>query len=485
MVFHSYIFILVFLPMTIIGYYILDRKGALQARQIWLITMSLVFCGYFSVQSLFVLLMSVIVNYSLGSMIHNRKSRAWQQSILGVGIFANVSMLLYFKYMDFFIQNMNELLGNQSSFIEVIWPLGISFYTFSQISYLVDTYHRGEKSSGLMPYLAYITYFPKLTSGPIALYEASRDEFATTAVSSHFYENISKGIFLFTLGLGKKVLVADYLVGIVNTGYAETANLTSTQSVVVILAYTAYIYFDFSGYCDMAVGVSRMFGISLPINFNSPYKAVTISDFWNRWHITLSRFFTQYLYIPLGGNRKGVIRMLVNTLIVFLVSGLWHGSNWTFLVWGLLHGLAVCLDKLIKHWSIQIPKLISWCATFVIVNVAWVYFRADSISQANTMLRNVVTRIGVQGEVQLAESLFDLLEFRILQRLNWNDTWNNNLIGTVFVVICVCVTLIGKNSNQRTEEFRTTIKSLYLTWILLLWCMVSLTGVATFVYLAF
>ncbi len=486
MIFNSYLFILAFLPITVIGYYQLNKRYNTRISSIYLIGMSFIFCGYFNISSLIMLLVSIICNYGLTQVMFRRnKQKKSVHQLVCAGVIANVLGLVYFKYADFIIDNIIMLQQEDIQSSEVIWILGISYFTFSQISFLIDFSKKMDKPVPFVEYVLYITYFPKLTSGPIGLYENMRQEFHGSKRRIFDSHLCNQGLYLFTLGLAKKVLIADTLSGMVAIGYDQISLLTSFQSLVVILAYTMQIYFDFSGYCDMAVGVSKMLNIELPINFDSPYKAVSVTEFWNRWHITLSKFFTKYVYIPLGGNRNGLICTIRNTMIIFVISGIWHGANWTFLMWGLLHGVAVSFEKILLYFRIKVPRVIGYVGTFLIVNIGWVYFRADSIAQGNELLSNLVTGIDRAETVQLSTSLFELAEFRIIARMDISGVMSNNMVGVLFLCVIILVVFLCKNTNQLTVDFQPTKRRLYLSVLLLVWCIVSLAGMNTFVYFNF
>lgn len=332
MLFNSYIFVFLFLPVTFVVYFSLNKARHYTGGQLWLTAVSLFFYGYWNPVYLPIVIGSMLFNYFIGSQMHKRLSK---KKILVCGIAANLILLGYFKYTDFFISNMNYFVGTQTALLNIILPLGISFFTFTQIAYLVETYRGKVRKHDLLSYSLFVTYFPHLLAGPIIHYENMMPQFLDEKLKAVDWENVAKGVFLFGIGLGKKVLIADQLAIWANAIFqADTANLTMLEAWIGSLSYTFQLYFDFSGYTDMALGISLMLNIKLPINFNSPYQAVSIIDFWRRWHMTLSSFLRDYLYIPLGGNRSGKMRHYVNLMITMLLGGLWHGSGWTFVFWG-------------------------------------------------------------------------------------------------------------------------------------------------------
>ncbi len=336
MLFNSYIFVLLFLPLCLSGNYILGHHFNANINKIFLLTMSLWFYGYFNPAYLILIIVSILVNYSVykGIMYCRGSFPALKCFLLIVGLLFNLGMLFYYKYFDFLLKNINFLFRENFPLQNLILPLGISFFSFQQISFVIDTYKGEVENYSFFDYAMFVTYFPQLIAGPIVLHKELIPQFREVGKRQISWENLSKGLYQFVGGLAKKVLVADTFGKVVNWGFSDITLLDSTNAVLVMLSYTFQIYFDFSGYCDMASGIGSMMNIELPINFNSPYKAVSIVDFWNRWHITLTRFFTKYVYIPLGGNQKGEGRMYINIFIVFFISGLWHGANWTFILWG-------------------------------------------------------------------------------------------------------------------------------------------------------
>ena len=386
MLFNSYIFILVFLPVCICGYFFLNHLNCKKTAQAFLLGMSLWFYGYFNIRYLFIILASIIINYIVSVTLRRQKNGKLRKTACWAGIGFNIGLLFYFKYYDFFLENINRLFQTDFALKRVVLPLGISFFTFQQLSYIIDSY-RGETAEyEFLEYASFVSFFPQLIAGPIVTHEELIPQFMDDTKKKFSWENFSKGLYLFALGMAKKVLIADMFGNAVNVGYGNIGGLNSTEAVITMLAYTIQIYFDFSGYCDMAVGLGRMFNIALPINFDSPYKARTITEFWERWHKTLTRFFRKYIYIPLGGSRKGNMRTYINMLAVFLVSGLWHGANWTFVLWGFCHGLFSVITRSCKRIFDKLPSVFCRLLTFLFINVTWVIFRAGSLEEAALLL---------------------------------------------------------------------------------------------------
>ena len=420
MQFNSYEFILYFLPITVLFYFLANKVKPVFGKLV-IILASVVFYSMGRVNMLLYLGISMLINYTSAKVI--KKYKIESRFILALPIIVNVGLLLYFKYLNFAITNINTLLGKEIGLKEIILPLGISFYTFQQIAYIVAT-ERGELGdNNLIDYLTYILYFPKLVMGPIIdpvdfITQINQDSRKRVDIT-----NITIGVKIFSLGLIKKALLADTFSKAVSWAYSNLDAATAMDCMLLILFYTFEIYFDFCGYSDMAVGVSSMFNIDLPMNFDSPYKAISIRDFWKRWHISLTKFLTKYVYIPLGGSRKGTAFTYINTLIVFLVSGLWHGANWTFILWGLLHGLLSCFDRAFDKFEEKIFLPIRWICTFVSVSVLWLLFSAQSVEQWTTILlkilymQNTSVSTGLINTFNVAESrfIYSILHLSFLQ----------------------------------------------------------------------
>ena len=353
MLFNSYIFILVFLPLVLLLYFVCNRLNNFTAGKTVLIAASFVFAAYTGIMNAVVLAVSIAADYFINLFI--KKSAGKKKKVLLIsGIIFNILLLGFFKYSGKIVDIANSLIGTGIRF-SILLPIGISFYTFQQIAFLVDNFRGEINGFGFLDYCLFSSFFPKLVQGPIPYHNELFGQF-NDPLKKHFdFDNFSKGIYIFAIGLAKKVLVADVFGKIVDYGYGSIRSLNSFEALLTVLAYTLQLYFDFSGYCDMAQGVGNMLNIELPENFNSPYKAKNISDFWKRWHITLTRFLTKYIYIPLGGNRKGTIRTYINIIIVFLVSGIWHGAGITFIIWGLMHGIASAIYRVIKKPYDKLP----------------------------------------------------------------------------------------------------------------------------------
>ncbi len=392
MIFNSYTFLLLFLPLTLLGFHLVGQRN-LRVGFAWLVLMSLVYYGWWNPNPaepwspwwLCLILGSSVTNFFLGRAITSHRGVRAGFGILTAGVVANLGVLAWFKYAGLFAKTMVALTGGGINFPDVILPLGISFFTFQQIAYLVDAWRGETKEYHFTDYLLFVTFFPQLIAGPIVHHKEMLPQFQHGRYNSQRWVNFSVGLTILIAGLFKKVVLADNFAPIANRlfGLALSGerDLTIGEAWTAATSYGLQIYFDFSGYSDMAIGAARLFGIRLPLNFHSPYKATSVVDFWRRWHITLSRFLRDYLYIPLGGNRRGPSRRYVNLMLTMALGGLWHGAGWTFVLWGVLHGLYLCVNHgwfaLRKHlkWP-SLPKPVAILLTFVAVMTAWVPFRA-------------------------------------------------------------------------------------------------------------
>lgn len=326
----------------------------------------------------------------------------------------------------------------------------------------------------------FVTFFPQLIAGPIVLHHEVIPQFSDQNNRKWNWDHFVQGLFAFFMGLGKKVLLADTFAKAVEVGFADVSALGTTNAIIVMLSYTFQIYFDFSGYCDMATGIGKLFNIEIPMNFNSPYRAKTITEFWNRWHMTLTRFFTTYIYIPLGGNRKGAWRTYLNVMVVFLVSGLWHGANWTFILWGLLHGMASLGTRMFKKKIENWHPAFSWMCTFAFINITWVIFRAESIGQAFAFMRQLLN-------LNFTSVLSGIKKAFLLPEIKWglealHREYDSYMIWAIFLTFGLFASLQMKNTNERLNSFQPTTGRAVRLAFLAIWSIISLSGVSVFLY---
>lgn len=399
MLFNSYAFLLAYLPITLIGFFVLARRDERWGAG-WLAASSVFFYGWWDYHYVPLLLGSVVFNYLVAAQIR-RTAAGGRKTWLLLGLVGDLAVLAYFKYADFFLGAIGTISGQPMPVLGIVLPAGISFFTFTQIAFLVDTYRSEVREARFVHYLLFVTYFPHLIAGPVLHHKEMMPQFADARNYRPHAMNFAVGIALFTIGLAKKVLIADNLAPFANEVFGAPSQAELIQAWAGVLAYTFQLYFDFSGYSDMALGLSRMLGVRLPLNFDSPYKSVDIIDFWRRWHMTLSRFLRDYLYFPLGGNRSGPLRRYLNLMITMVLGGLWHGAGWNFLVWGGLHGAYLMVNH---GWRALrgggsgrggLPPLLAVSLTFIATCFAWVFFRATSFHGAIDVIAGMVGQRGV------------------------------------------------------------------------------------------
>lgn len=383
MLFNSYEFIFVYLPLTFAVYFLLARYRLTRGATAWLVIASLGFYGYWDVRYVPLLLASICFNFLIGRWIERIQSK---KAVLTLGIVVNVCLLGYFKYMGFFVETFDFVFGAGYSIPQIVLPLGISFFTFTQTAYLIDAYRGETKHYSFVTYCLFVTIFPHLIAGPIINHKVMIPQFSRLRNFVINYQNIAAGLALFSMGLFKKVVIADKLSPWVNEFFAQAGALTFVEAWAAALGYTFQLYFDFSAYSEMAIGLGLLFNLRFPQNFDSPYQSLSIIDFWRRWHMTLGSWVKYYLYIPLGGNRHGEWRKMRNLFVSMAIIGLWHGAGWTFVIWGCMHGVLLMINHQWRRLHISLPKIICWGLTFVCVVIAWVFFRAATVNEALVIL---------------------------------------------------------------------------------------------------
>jgi alginate O-acetyltransferase complex protein AlgI len=519
MLFNSYEFIFIFLPISLFGFHLIGKRYDHRVAITWLVAVSLFFYGWWNPAYIGLMLFSIIFNYNFGILLsRDTNYKLSKKALIIIAVLTNLIMLAYFKYANFFIDNLNLLSGNSFNFQKIILPLAISFFTFQQIAYLVDAYRSKTKEYGFLHYCLFVTFFPQLIAGPIVHHKEMLSQFSKDMTYKLRSSHISIGLTIFSIGLFKKVVLADgvsvYATPVFDTAESEVL-LTFFEAWGGVLAYTFQLYFDFSGYSDMAIGIARMFGIHLPVNFNSPYKATSIIDFWKRWHITLSCFLRDYLYFPLGGNRKGNARRHINIMITMVLGGLWHGAGWTFVLWGCLHGFYLIINH---GWrslfgsreKTKNRSFWAWVVTFLAVTIAWVPFRAESIHGVENILGGM---IGLHGYI-LPESylyyfnhLYDFGDYLVAVGWQFSDAGLFRGLGQIlsfFLLILILAFL--PNTQQIMRQFKieskdfkyknTSIFSNRLSWqptvkwamftsIILVLSIINLTSVSEFLYFQF
>jgi len=402
MLFNTDEFVFMFLPATLLGYFLLFRFGHAKLSVAWIVAASLFYYGWWNPYYVLLVVGSILFNYVVGQFIHQARRGDRGKSVralIGLGVVVNLGLLGYYKYANFFLDSLNTVLATDYHLGTIILPIGISFFTFQQIAYLVDAGQGEMEDSGFLEYCLFVLFFPQLVAGPIVHHSEMLPQFAKTETFVPSFSNFTAGGTIFIIGLFKKVVIADNF-ALVATPVFEAAEagefIDFAQTWEAVFAYSMQLYFDFSGYSDMAIGIARMFGVRLPLNFQSPYKATGIIDFWRRWHLTLSRFLRDYVYIPLGGSRRGRTRRFINLFLTMVIGGMWHGAGWNFLLWGALHGFYLVVNQ---GWRTLMgtPSDTIWARTaarlftFIVVMLAWVPFRAETFAGAIDMYRGMAT----------------------------------------------------------------------------------------------
>lgn len=459
MLFNSYEFLLGFLPMILILYFSFIKFKMYKLSKLVLVIASIYFYSFNNTRNLVIILCSLSVNYFIYKLIISSQKKHY--IILGIAF--NILLLGYFKYTNFVIDNVNAFLNTNIRIAKIILPLGISFFTFQQVGFLIDAYKDKHLKYNILDYCVFITFFPQLVAGPIVSHDEIIPQLKNRMCFN--FENFCKGLFIFSIGLTKKVMMADFLAEKVNLGFDTLQSLTLAQGWITSFSYTLQLFLDFSGYCDMAIGIGLMFNIDLPFNFLSPYKAASIKEFWNTWHITLGRFLSKYLYIPLGGNRKGKFRTYINLFFVFFISGIWHGAGWLFILWGTLHGMAMVFHKIWTELGLRMNKVVAWFPTINFVNAAWVFFRAKNIKDA----------------------------LKILTSMTSFNTWFepqkiNDFGGIVYILVLIglwILVLIMDNSKERLEKFSFNNKYAVIAGILFMISVLWINKVSEFIYFNF
>ncbi|MBE3606439.1 MBOAT family protein [Campylobacter sp. RM13119] len=495
MLFSSYEFIFLFLPITFFVYFYLNSKRLTQASKAFLVLASLFFYSWWNMTYLPLILVSMLFNYvvgnSLSKNIKENTSRLHKtfskKQILVFGIIVNLSLLGYFKYADFFISNFNFVTNSNVGLLYLLLPLAISFFTFQQIAYLVDSYRGETKEYDFLNYALFVTFFPQLIAGPIVHHKEMMPQFASKWNMVKNYKNIATGLFIFSIGLFKKVAIADTFAVWTTAGFDTAKTLNLIEAWATSLSYTFQLYFDFSGYCDMAIGIALLFNIKLPINFNSPYKALSIQDFWRRWHMTLSRFLRDYIYIPLGGNRKGEIRTYINLLATFLIGGLWHGAGWTFVIWGGVHGVALAVHRLWQNLGFKMNKILAWFITFNFVNIAWVFFRAKDFESAMKVLKGMFLFEDIRFSIDFLDKISMWTNIPLYQYLPYVTTKANlSEMSLIVCLIFVPLVLILNNINEYSlGKQNITTKLMFVGALVFAYSIVSSFFTSTQVFLYF
>jgi D-alanyl-lipoteichoic acid acyltransferase DltB (MBOAT superfamily) len=480
MLFNSYEYLIYFLPLTLAGYFLINRRSRYGVQ--WLVAASLFFYAWWRPAHLPVIAASIAFNFWISHSLHRAMQRRGPDAVkrlLRCGVAGNLVLLGVFKYADFVLENVAAVAGRPASLLHLALPLGISFFTFTQIAYLVDVSRGKAREPSGSNYALFVTFFPHLLAGPILHHSEMMPQFASRWNKLPRPENLALGLFLLTIGLAKK-LFADQFAPTVNDAFSHPATLDFAAAWTAALAYTLQLYFDFSGYTDMALGSAWLFNIRLPLNFNSPYRATDIREFWQRWHMTLMRFLRDYVYAALRGRRRSELRVVVALFLTFVLGGIWHGAGWTFVVWGALHGLALVVERYWGRLGVPLPAALGWFLTLGFFVSTLMIFRASSLGDGWSMLSAMAGRHG------------DALSSLSAAGLGWwaqvlasPSLWKSALSLPALIVVGFAIVLWPVNSNQLAARFHPTIFNAILVASSLTWCILHLSQVTQFIYFNF
>jgi len=441
MLFNSPEFIFIFIPLVLVFASLTQNYISKEANIYIVILSSIFFYGFWNISYVPLLLGSVLFNFLIHKKIKDTR-------FLITGLIINISVLLFFKYTNFFIDNLSLIVDKKSTNYQITLPLAISFFTFQQIAFIIDSYKNKTSKFSLHEYMLFITFFPQLIAGPIVRFHQFMPQLKSNKLNISL-ENISIGTVIFSIGLFKKIVLADQL-GIVSDNVFSHSNqhtLSFFESWGGLLAFTFQIYFDFSGYSDMAIGLGQMFGIKLPLNFNSPYKSKSIIDFWRRWHISLSSFLKEYIYIPLGGNRKGIFFKYINIVIVMIIGGIWHGAGWNFVLWGLSHGILLVINHEINRSNLKapLPTFVRQTITFFLIAINWVLFRSENFLSVKNFYSGMIGQNGFYLDHRLEKFLPFASSIITFEGLHIGSF---NLVGVFFIGVSIMIISLFSNTNE-------------------------------------
>ena len=492
MLFNSQFFIFIFLPICLAGWFVLNRFKLYKPALVFLIGMSLWFYGYFNPVYLIIIISSIAVNYLISFLMEKLPKAA--KPLFITALVLNIGLLGYFKYYDFFIENINAVFKAGFALKHILLPLGISFFTLQQISFIIDRYWGSAPHYDIISYAAYVTFFPQLIAGPIVRHDELIPQLNDIGKRRFNIGNFKEGIVTFSLGLAKKTLIADFFALPVNFGFDNILYIDTPSAWLIAISYTFELYFDFSGYCDMAIGLGKMFNFDLPVNFNSPYKFLSVTEYWTRWHATLTRFFTSYIYTPMTmyGVRKKKRKLfsIITPLVVFFISGFWHGASWTFIIWGVLYGIATVWSQR-KRLKIK-NHVIAWIGMFFFTIVMQTIFRCETLDNMLRILKAMFVpgysgyMLYVGGSLSQNSLLNEVMGF--VGSLQGNRLNIAYLLILAITFIITGFILRGKNSleisnKQKEAGYKTPF--LIFLGVITAWSIVSLTGVSTFLYFNF
>lgn len=476
MIFSTYLFIFVFLPITFLGYRLLAHYRFDELSKLWLVLASLFFYWKGSGSFALVFIAAIIFNYMIGVSIiraSGRHAKLKKKLLLTIGLIENIALLGYYKYANFVIENVNVVTGKSYDLMDILLPLGISFFTFQLIAFLVDCYRGNTKEYSFINYLLFITFFPQLIVGPIVHHKEVVPQFEDKQRSLFNKYNMMLGIFLFSMGAAKKVVLADPLTAYGEAYFADVASFDVLASWLASLSYTLSYYFDLSGYADMAIGLGLFFNIKLPQNFKSPYKARNFKEYWNRWHITLSRFLSTYIFRSVYKKGKGSFNFYFAIMVTFFVSGFWHGAGWSFVLWGIINGILVCAAHFMRGRGWQLPFLLAWVLMFAGVVLTRILFVATDTKQAMTVMFKMFdfSQFTSLSFAQIGSDIYTFLMY--------------NAVTIVILLVAMGIAFFGKSSNEMKENFKPSVKNAIIAALLLGIAISQMTAVSDFLYFQF
>jgi alginate O-acetyltransferase complex protein AlgI len=464
MLFHSYGFIFIFLPVSFFVYFYLNHKKLTEVAKGWVVFASLFFYGWWNITYLPLILVSILCNYTITNLMKRRdnelrKVYVSKKVLLIIGLALNIGLLAYFKYMDFFISNTNNLIGTDIELLYLALPLAISFFTLQQIAFLIDSYEDLINEKSLLDYMLFVTFFPQLIAGPIVHHKEIIPQFKTVKNKVKNYRNIGIGLFVFSIGLFKKIVIADNFATVTTPGFDAGVALNLIDGWVTSLSYTFQLYFDFSGYADMAIGAALLFNIRIPQNFNSPYKATGMVDFWKRWHITLTNFITTYIYTPIIRSFDSLTfhKAMAATIIAFLIAGLWHGASWMFVIFGGLNGAGIVINHYWKKTKLKMNKILAWIITFNFVNITFVFFRAKDLDSAERIILSMVgygenlSQNSYESYLYLSAIVLAIIFVVFLK--NTHELVNNFKFSYLYLLYTAMILTISLGVSSDTSEF--------------------------------
>ncbi len=476
MLFSSYEFIFAFLPITALIYFALSRFKSPYPQRIFLSSASLYFYAFFEWKYLLIILSSILTNFLLAKISLGTDKKQFKQLLLFISVIFNVGLIGYYKYFDFFLESLNTFASTDFVLKGILIPLGISFFTFQQLSFQIRTYKTSDKELNFINYTLFVSFFPQLIAGPIVMYEELVPQLVDDKKRYFNKENFASGLYIFSVGMCKKLLIADGLAVITDNGLSASTQLGFLPSWITAFAVTFQIYFDFAGYSEMAIGLGKMFNYELPVNFETPLKSSSIAEIWKRWHITLGRSLSQFIYIPLGGNRKGKVRKCINLFLVFLVSGIWHGAAWTFIVWGVAHGTARIIEEIFAKQLKKVPLIFKKAGTFIFFVMAFVVFKADSFSQALMVYQGCVGKGGLglnQFQNLIADGVIGMPNILAIA------------YALIIIAACFALTYFEKGTTHLIKSFKPTTKNAVITALLFTVSILCMSRSAVFIYFNF